>query len=111
MTLLRCQWGECNSDGRHRDKPHMKGVKFFTFPKPQVGNPMHPKTIQCRQWIAACGRPKSQLNIEKIQIDVAKRNYYHKVCSKVSSFYYFITQYKGHAHAHIISISVHFYSL
>ncbi len=44
MGILRCQWGTCNSDSWYKDKPYMNGVKFFTFPRPVLGNDDHPGT-------------------------------------------------------------------
>ena len=63
----------------------MRGVTFHTFPRPVVGDENHPKTIQCRQWIKACGRPDHQLNMEMIIKDIiVRRNYYYRICSMVS---------------------------
>ena len=83
MVRARCSWGTCNSDARFKDKDYMKDVKFFTFPKLAEGDDTDPNTIKCREWIKACARPAAQLNIHKIVLDVKKRRYYYRICSKV----------------------------
>ena len=73
MTKPRCAWGTCNSDVRYKHKEYMKGVKFFTFPKPVLGDDLNANTIKCLEWISACSIPDEQLNIKKIAEDIAKK--------------------------------------
>lgn len=62
----RCAYGLCKSDTRY-PKSLDGVVEFFPFPKPKT------QGEKCRAWIKQCGRPHSQLNVDK--------NTY--VCSKV----------------------------
>ena len=78
MRIKRCAWGTCNSDSRYDDRPHMKDVMFYPFPKPKT------RLDDCKEWINRCGRPHEQLNVEKIN-----RNTY--VCSKVCTVALFCT--------------------
>lgn len=64
----------------------MNGIKFFTFPKPNLSDMYDPKSVQCREWISACNRPAEQLNLRKILEDHQKRSYYYKICSKVGLY-------------------------
>ena len=82
MGVKHCAWGTCTSDSRDKEKEHMRNVKFHSFPKPDLQNDFCEKTIRCRNWIKACGRPHSQLNLQKIEQDYKKYRYYYVVCSK-----------------------------
>ena len=60
----------------------MQGVYFIPFPKPpketiKKKNPKMAKTLldKCKRWIHACGRPKEDFNVKKIN-----RSTY--ICSK-----------------------------
>ncbi|XP_065114751.1 uncharacterized protein [Paramisgurnus dabryanus] len=64
----RCAYGLCKSDTRY-PKSLDGGVEFFPFPKPKT------QGEKCRTWITQCGRPHSQLNVDRIN-----KNTY--VCSK-----------------------------
>ncbi|XP_073720253.1 uncharacterized protein [Misgurnus anguillicaudatus] len=64
----RCAYGLCKSDTRY-PKSLDGGVEFFPFPKPKT------QGEKCRTWITLCGRPHSQLNVDRIN-----KNTY--VCSK-----------------------------
>ncbi|CAL1531144.1 unnamed protein product, partial [Lymnaea stagnalis] len=47
---VHCAYGTCNSDSRYKDRPHMQGVKFYSFPNPQ-------KDLEkCKRWVDACSR-------------------------------------------------------
>ena len=84
MTRHRCAWGTCNSDVRYKDRDYMKGVTFFTFPRPVLDETFHPETVKCSTWIKMCGRSAEKLNLKMIWVDhVKKRNYYYRICSKV----------------------------
>ena len=65
MGVKHCAWGTCTSDSRDKEKEHMRNVKFYSFPKPDLQNDFCEKTIRCRNWIKACGRlpKKCTLNI------------------------------------------------
>ena len=66
----RCSWGLCNSDARYYTKREdMKDVFFLAFP----AKVRHKE--KCLQWIKACNRPNSQLNIETLRD-------YDYICSK-----------------------------
>ena len=67
--VKHCSYGQCRSDSRHSDRPHMQGVFFIPFPKPKSD------IERCRLWVKRCGRPHTQLNVDKITKDVY-------VCSK-----------------------------
>ena len=82
MGVKHCAWGTCTSDSRDKEKEHMKNVKFYSFPKPDLQDNLCDKTVRCRNWIKACGRPHTQLNLEKIDQDYKKYRYYYVVCSK-----------------------------
>ena len=82
MGVKHCAWGTCTSDSRDKEKEHMRNVKFYSFPKPDLQNDFCEKTIRCRNWIKACARPHSQLNLQKIEQDYKKYRYYYVVCSK-----------------------------
>ena len=45
-----CCYGLCNSDSRYKEKDHMQGVTWITFPKP------HKDLEKCKKWARACGR-------------------------------------------------------
>jgi hypothetical protein len=45
-----CCYGQCNSDSRYADRPHMQGVHWIPFPKP--GRNLD----KCQKWLHACGR-------------------------------------------------------
>ena len=62
----------------------MKGITFSTFPRPVIEESFHPKTMACAAWIKMCGRSKEKLSLKIILEDMKKRNYYYRVCSKVS---------------------------
>ena len=67
-----CSWGLCNSNSKYgpngkEPRADMENVKFFPFPKPKT------KLLQCKAWIAACGR--KDFTVENI----TKNSY---VCSK-----------------------------
>ncbi|KAL1266978.1 hypothetical protein QQF64_002653 [Cirrhinus molitorella] len=64
----RCAYGLCKSDTRY-PKSLDGVVEFFPFPKPKT------QGERCRTWIKQCGRPHSQLNVDRIN-----KNTY--VCSK-----------------------------
>jgi len=83
MPHHRCAWGTCNVDSRYKEKDYMKDVTCFKFPKPNLDDMTCAKTVQCLEWIRLCGRPKHQLNVEKINNDYKKYIYYYRVCSKV----------------------------
>lgn len=70
MPTKRCSWGTCNSDSRYKDKDYMQNVSFHAFPKPTAD------LERCRLWIKQCGRPHSDLSVDKIRP-------HHFVCSKV----------------------------
>ena len=82
MGVKHCAWGTCTSDSRDKEKEHMRDVKFYSFPKPDLQNDFCERTIRCRNWIKACGGPHSQLNLQKIEPDYKKYRYYYVVCSK-----------------------------
>ena len=82
MGVKHCAWGTCTSDSRDKEKEHMRNVKFYSFPKPDLQNDFCEKTIRCRNWIKARGRPHSQLNLQKIEQDYKKYRYYYVICSK-----------------------------
>ncbi|XP_056329543.1 uncharacterized protein si:ch73-311h14.2 [Danio aesculapii] len=64
----RCAYLLCKSDTRYPKR--LDGVvKFFPFPKPKT------QGEKCRAWIRQCGRPHSQLNVDRIN-----KNTY--ICSK-----------------------------
>ncbi|NP_001268902.1 uncharacterized protein LOC556846 [Danio rerio] len=64
----RCAYVLCKSDTRYPKR--LEGeVKFFPFPKPKT------QGEKCRAWIRQCGRPHSQLNVDRIN-----KNTY--ICSK-----------------------------
>ena len=69
MVVKRCSWGKCNADSRYPDR--YPGVKFIPFAKPKR------QLEKCLRWIKACGRPYSQLNVEKIHD-------WTYICSRVS---------------------------
>ena len=69
MVVKRCSWGKCNSDSRCPDR--YPGVKFIPFVKPKT------QLEKCLRWIKACGRPHSQLNVEKTHD-------WTYICSRVS---------------------------
>lgn len=69
MPTKRCSWGTCNSDSRYSHKDWMKDVSFLPFPKPAID------LERCRLWIKQCGRPHSDLSVDKIRP-------HHFVCSK-----------------------------
>ena len=69
--VLRCAWGTCNGDQRYPNR--LQGARLVRFPKPKT------QLNRCMRWITACGRPHSQLNINKIDQHKA-------VCSIVSDF-------------------------
>ena len=48
----------------HKHKGHLQLVSFYTFPIQVIEDKNHPKTIQCRQCIKACGHPDHQLNMK-----------------------------------------------
>ena len=81
MGVKHCAWGTCTSDSRDKEKEHMRNVKFYSFPKPDLQNDSCEKTIRCRNWIKACGRLHSQLNLQKIEQDYKKYRYYYVVCT------------------------------
>ena len=81
MGVKHCAWGTCTSDSREKEKEHMRNVKFYSFHKPDLQNDFCEKTIRCRNWIKACGRPHSQLNLQKIEQDYKKYRYYYVVCA------------------------------
>ncbi|KAG7175796.1 uncharacterized protein LOC121855848 [Homarus americanus] len=65
--VKRCCYGLCDTDSRYEDR--LKGgVYFIPFPKKS-------NKEKCLKWIKACGRPHSQLNVDKIN-----RSTY--ICSK-----------------------------
>lgn len=66
--VKRCSWGTCNSDTRYPER--IVNVIFIPFPKPITNYEA------CLRWIKACGRPREQLNVNKITKDMY-------VCSKV----------------------------
>lgn len=68
--VKRCQWGQCNSDSRYKERDCMKNVFFIPFTKPWINKE------KCLLWIKMCGRPHSQLNATKITKDTY-------ICSKV----------------------------
>jgi len=59
--VKRCSWGTCNSDTRYPER--IVNVSFIPFPKPITNK-------ACLRWIKACGRPREQLNVNKIIKDV-----------------------------------------
>ncbi|XP_047460923.1 uncharacterized protein LOC125019909 [Mugil cephalus] len=66
--VKRCAHGLCKSDTRYPNS--LAGeVVFFPFPKPKT------QYERCLKWIEQCGRPHSQLNVQKIN----KHTY---ICSK-----------------------------
>ena len=66
----RCSWGLCNSDARYYSKREdMKDIFFLAFP----AKVRHKE--RCLEWIKACNRPDSQLNIETLRD-------YDYICSK-----------------------------
>ncbi|KAK7090809.1 uncharacterized protein [Littorina saxatilis] len=62
MPVKRCSWGKCNSDARYPEKLH--GVVFIPFVKPGKHN-YH--LDRCLRWIKACGRPHTQLSVDKLK--------------------------------------------
>ena len=104
MVKKHCAWGQCNSDTRKIAKGSQEHVEFFKFPKPiethrgGLVNKESASYRQCLGWIKACGRPQSDLNIEKIINDYKSYNYSFWVCAKVnivSEFHFHFLQY-GH---------------
>ena len=69
MVVKRCSWEKCNSDSRCPDR--YPCVKFIPFVKPKT------QLEKCLRWIKACGRPHSQLNVEKTHD-------WTYICSRVS---------------------------
>ena len=82
MGVKHCARGTCTSDSRDKEKEHMRDVKFNSFPKPDLQDNLNENTVKCRNWIKACGRPYSQLNLQKIDQDYQKYKHYYVVCSK-----------------------------
>ena len=78
MPTRTCSWATCKSDSRLVNHAAMKGVTFNCFPDPRTSE------ADCAQWIRACCRPHSRLNIQKISADFLKPKYnrYFFVCSK-----------------------------
>ena len=68
-----CCWGLCKNDTRYPEKLPA-GCLFIPFPKPKRS------LEKCMRWIKACGRPHSQLNVNKINLS-------HYVCNQVRLFY------------------------
>ncbi len=62
----RGAYGLCKYDTRY-PKSLDGVVEFFTFPKPKT------QGEKCRAWIKQCGRPHSQLNVDRIN----KNTYVH----------------------------------
>lgn len=68
MVAKHCVWGMCNADSRYPER--YPGVQFIPFVKPKR------EREKCIRWIKACGRPHSQLSVQKI-------NKWMYICSRV----------------------------
>ncbi|KAH9518948.1 hypothetical protein Btru_008768 [Bulinus truncatus] len=62
-----CCYGTCNSDSRYDYRPHMKGVKWYPFPKPKR------QLQKCARWVSLCRR-------EGFTIESVTKDTY--ICSK-----------------------------
>ena len=56
MPNRQCAHGICKTHTRNKEDQ----LKFFPFPRPSTDS------LACRAWIKACGRPASQLDLERI---------------------------------------------
>ncbi len=105
MPHKHCAWGTCNSDTRDNKKPHMEGVVFHKFPRPldKENNVLQNDSEvykNCQKWIAACARPHSDLNVDKIVADYRQKKYYYAICSKV------ITSHDSFSMGNLLVLSV-----
>lgn len=83
MPTRHCAWGQCKSDSRKKEE----NVTFFKFPKPCEWGGKVDETSniykQCQQWVKACGRPQTDLNMDRIIDDYKRHKYSFYICSKV----------------------------
>ena len=46
--VCSCAYGTCNSDSRYKERSHMQGVRFYSFPRKDV--------LKRKRWVHACSR-------------------------------------------------------